>query len=827
MAEKTKIWKPILFGILLVGCVVIAFEVGQRMAPPANTDTGESSEDTDGVGSDEKESAVKWWTCSMHPQVKLPSGDMKCPICFMELIPMEEGGGEEGIPEISFSERARFLAEVETLPVEVKEVTKSVLLVGKIQPDETKLAMITAWVPGRLERLFVDYTGMEVRKGDHLVELYSPELYSAQQELLQAISSFGEMKGSKSELLLNTSESLIGSAKEKLVRLGLTTQQVEEIIEKREPVDTLTIYSPASGIITARQGTEGEYVKEGSMIYTIADLSEVWLLMDAYESDVEWLHYGQTVEFETEAYPGETFTGTLSFISPVLDERSRTVTLRVNVPNGDLRLKPGMFASAKIRAVPSTGGKVIAPEMMGKWICPMHPEVVEEFFGHCPICQMPLETAESLGYVVHPGSQDLPLVIPDTAPLVTGKRAIVYVEKKKEDGIYYEGRVVELGPRADGYYLVESGLEEGDVVVTKGNFKIDSALQIQAKTSMMNPADTTEAVPEAPAEAKDKYKPVAIPKEFSDAVNLVLTAYLSLQEALAADSFEKAKGAANELSQAAESLGKRHLSGNSHNRWMEDTQSLKESSVVTAQTGEIEKMRESFYPLSKAVETFVRHFGHDLDSPLRRAFCPMALDGGATWLQVDETIANPYYGASMLRCGEIQETYPATSDVKEGDAPKELPKDLAEKVKTVLDTYLDLQAALAGDSFENAEKAADVLGKESSGLPNGTSDWEAKAQWDTDVNGLKESASKVSEATEIETLREHFYPLSEALENLVRDFGNVREEPIRWAFCPMALEGGAYWLQTEETIANPYFGASMLRCGEIKATYPSQVADKE
>src|SRR5690606_11943573 len=114
----------------------------------------------------------------MHPSVKLPSGDMKCPICFMELIPVEEGEGGGDIPSLKLSDRARFLAEVETAPVEMREVPKTLRLVGKIKPDETRLSVISAWVPGRLERLFVDYTGMEVRKGDHLVQLYSPELYS-------------------------------------------------------------------------------------------------------------------------------------------------------------------------------------------------------------------------------------------------------------------------------------------------------------------------------------------------------------------------------------------------------------------------------------------------------------------------------------------------------------------------------------------------------------------------------------------------------------------------------------------------------------------------
>ncbi|MCA9447650.1 MAG: DUF3347 domain-containing protein, partial [Candidatus Omnitrophica bacterium] len=547
-----------------------------------------------------------------------------------------------------------------------------------------------------------------------------------------------------------------------------------------------------------------------------------------YESDMEWLHYGQTVEFETEAYPGETFTGTLSFISPVLDERSRTVTLRVNVSNEDLRLKPGMFASAAIRAIPSSGGKVIAPEMMGKWICPMHPEVVEDFFGYCPVCEMPLETAKSLGYVAHVSPQDLPLVIPETAPLITGERAIVYVERKDDEGVHYEGRSVVLGPNADGYYIVEAGLEEGERIVTAGNFKIDSALQIQDKPSMMNPKYSHQPSSTQSEDGKrQEYNPVAIPQEFSARVQPVLTAYLNLQESLAGDSFEESKKAATNLVNSLGELSKLHLSGDSHDRWMQDIESLQEASSSLSNTEDIEKMREAFYPMSKEVETFVRHFGHDFDFPLRRAFCPMALDNGATWLQKEETIANPYYGASMLRCGEIQETYPSTTEARGEAKSITLPEGLEQKMGDVLESYLNLQEALASDSFEKAKKAADELAKFADALPEGPSDWEAKKKWNDDLIELKKSSGKVSEAEEIEKMREVFYPLSESLDALVRHFGNIGSVPIRLAFCPMALDGGAYWLQSGETIANPYYGASMLRCGEIKATYESLVADKE
>jgi len=213
----------------------------------------------------------------------------------------------------------------------------------------------------------------------------------------------------------------------------------------------------------------------------------VWVYLDAYESDMMWIRYGQEVEFETEAYPGEVFAGTISFIDPVLNAKTRTVKLRVDVENPDGKLKPEMFVRAVVRAKVAQGGRVMDEAMAGKWICPMHPDVVKDGAGSCDICGMDLVTTESLGYVKVDAPKEAPLIIPASAPLITGKRAVVYVQLRDKEKPTYEGREVVLGPRAGDYYIVKSGLDEGEIVVTKGNFKIDSALQIRAKPSMMNP----------------------------------------------------------------------------------------------------------------------------------------------------------------------------------------------------------------------------------------------------------------------------------------------------------------------------------------------------
>ncbi len=233
---------------------------------------------------------------------------------------------------------------------------------------------------------------------------------------------------------------------------------------------------------------EGDRVRTGDRIYTVADLSHLWVQMDAYESDLAWLRYGQKVEFTTEAYPGEVFKGKIAFIDPVLNKETRTVKVRVNVSNEDGRLKPEMFVRAVVQSRVASGGRILDASLAGKWISPMHPEIVKDEPGNCDICGMPLVRAETLGYVTaEPSDSAKPLVIPVSAALLTGTRAIVYVQVPDAEEPTYNGREIVLGPRAGDYYLVKAGLKEGELVVTNGNFKLDSALQISAKPSMMTP----------------------------------------------------------------------------------------------------------------------------------------------------------------------------------------------------------------------------------------------------------------------------------------------------------------------------------------------------
>ncbi|MBU1626063.1 efflux RND transporter periplasmic adaptor subunit, partial [bacterium] len=243
--------------------------------------------------------------------------------------------------------------------------------------------------------------------------------------------------------------------------------------------------------VTQKNALEGMYVTTGTNIYTIADLTHLWVTLDAYESDLIWLHYGQKIEFEVEAFPGKKFMGRISFINPVLDESTRTIKIRVNINNSDGRLKPGMFVRAIVKAKLNDKANLIDNELIGKWICPMHPEIIKDLSGNCDICGMSLRSVEEFGFMKSDKDISPPLVISASAPLITGKRAIVYVQDPKKEAPTYIGREIVLGPKAGDYYIVRSGLSEGDLVVVNGNFKIDSALQISAKPSMMNPEGGT------------------------------------------------------------------------------------------------------------------------------------------------------------------------------------------------------------------------------------------------------------------------------------------------------------------------------------------------
>ncbi|UCE02354.1 MAG: efflux RND transporter periplasmic adaptor subunit [Candidatus Latescibacterota bacterium] len=613
------------------------------------------------------------WTCSMHPQIQLPKPG-QCPICAMDLIPLEAPDPTDVPRQLVMTEAARRLAEIRTVVVGHHQPETTIRMTGKVEYDETRVVHVTARVPGRLDRLYVDYTGIRVRRGDHMVDLYSPDLLAAQQELLEAQRAVERLAQSDLAVMQQTSRATLDAARDKLRLWGLTDAQIAEIEERGKPTDHVTIYAPIGGIVIEKPVAEGTYVGEGTRIYTIADLERLWVLLDAYESDMSWTRYGQEVLFETEADPGKLFTGVVSFIDPVLHEATRTVKVRVNVDNRDGRLKPGMFVRAQVRAQVDAAGHVVDPRIAGKWICPMHPEVVKNSRGSCSECGMDLVSAESLGYVPEP-EEAHDLVVPASAVLITGTRAVVYVEVPETTQPTYEGREILLGPRAGEFYLVRSGLRAGERVVTNGAFKIDSALQIQARPSMMSPKDggTTPghgshgSVPTpSPQEERRGAAPAASSRErqagphvFVVSLTALFQRYFEVQEALAADELGRAQAQFARLAHETQLVSHDVLQEPARAEWREFATRIVDASSSGESAANLKTARSAFDDLSKAVIAVEEQFGHAGPATHYRIHCPMAFDNrGADWLQKDDTLRNPYFGKTMLRCGTTEARHP-------------------------------------------------------------------------------------------------------------------------------------------------------------------------
>jgi len=620
--------------VLIAVAIIAAFGLGLVLRGGGDAPTSNE------VHGQEDHAAETTWTCSMHPHIKLPKPG-KCPICFMDLIPLDSGGDEEGLSPstLVLSESAAALAEIQTAVVERRRAKARVRLIGKVDFDETLYKSIAAWVPGRIDTLFVDFTGTEVKRGQRLVSLYSPELYAAQTELLNAIQANRDLQASRDSLMRSTAAATVTSARERLRLWGLDSARIRQIEQSGQARHHMDITSPLGGVVIHKKAVEGMYVKTGSPIYTVADLSRVWVTLDAYESDLVWLKEGQNIDFSVEAVPGRRFQGTITFIDPVLNNRTRTTMVRLNVDNSERLLKPGMFVNANVEA-----------EVLG-------------------------------GHAGQDGG-NMPLVIPASAPLITGKRAVVYVRLPESDKPAFEGREVVLGPRAGDSYIVISGLSEGEQVVTKGNFKIDSALQIQAKPSMMNPTGggpvpghnhggspargTSSETMEMPSETGPTASFDA-PEEFRAQLGAVLKSYLNLQAALAADDQAAAGAAAGSAGDALSAVDMTLVDGEGHMAWMKDEKLLRDSFAAVAGAAGIEVQREHLLGLTGQLWNTLRRFGYSQDDPVRLFNCPMADGGnGGDWIQLETTTANPYFGAAMLLCGDQTDSLVTSESRKEG-----------------------------------------------------------------------------------------------------------------------------------------------------------------
>ncbi len=364
------------------------------------------------------------WTCAMHPQIRMPEPG-KCPICGMDLIPLNQSEVYVDSAEVHLTPEAAQLANVLTSMVGRQKPVKEVRLYGKVQADERRLQSQVAQIPGRIEKLMVNYTGESVHKGQTLAILWSPELETAQQELIEA---------SKTKL---EQPEIYEASKERLLQWKLTGEQISQLESSGKVQNNVEVVSTTSGIVTSRNVNNGDYVQKGSVLFDVADLSVLWIMFDAYESDIQFIKVGDKINFTIQAFPGSTFSGRISFIDPVLDPVTRVIKVRVEANNSSGKLKPEMFATGIISAGLKDYGDAV--------------------------------------------------IIPQTAVLWTGKRSIVYVRQPQYNEPVFKMREISLGPMLGDSYIVTDGLAEGEEIVTQGAFSVDAAAQLEGKPSMMNP----------------------------------------------------------------------------------------------------------------------------------------------------------------------------------------------------------------------------------------------------------------------------------------------------------------------------------------------------
>ncbi|MDD4516158.1 efflux RND transporter periplasmic adaptor subunit [Massilibacteroides sp.] len=412
---KTNYGKPALF-------LVVGLLIGWLLFHQTDSTVVEQSKENVKAASGKK----IVWVSAMHPHIRSDKPG-KCPICGMDLVPMEEDADGNLIDPsaLVMTEQAMRLADVETVVVQSGTASKRLRLYGKVQADERTKQTLSSHIPGRIERLDLNYTGEIVQKGQVIGTVYSPELVTAQKELLEAIQ-MGE-----------SGQVLVEASRNKLKQWKLTEEQIRKIEHSGQPITNFPVLSEFSGVVLGKRVNEGDYVTQGSALYDVSDLSHVWILFDVYERDLQWIKKGDRITFSAEAMPGKEFEGKVSFIEPVLDPSTRTVKVRIEFANTNRQFKPEMFVTGILDS--------------------------------------------KTGKTEH-------LIVPNSAVLWTGERSIVYVKDPEADKPTFHLREIKLGASLGDSWIVENGLNAGEQLVVKGTFEVDASAQLAGKASMMTHA---------------------------------------------------------------------------------------------------------------------------------------------------------------------------------------------------------------------------------------------------------------------------------------------------------------------------------------------------
>jgi Cu(I)/Ag(I) efflux system membrane fusion protein len=539
----------------------------------------------------------------MHPWIKSDKPG-RCTICGMELSPVFEGDkgfdAAEGI--VTLGSNVIQVINVQSTEVKRRPLRRTLRVSGTIDDNDARHRIVSAYVDGRIDRLYVNFVGAEVVAGQPLATFYSPMLLAAEREYV-ALRRPQPKDGSTSPAADQTR--MLDATAQRLKRYGLNDTQLEALGRKSESDIHSELLAPMSGTVVARWVYEGQYVKEGEKLFELADFSTMWFLFDAYERDLAWIRQGQKVEVTTPAVPGKSFAGSVVFIDPNLKEMTRSAKVRVELANPLIE----------------TNG-VKRRELFHK----LYADAVVQ-----------VETPEVL-------------LVPRVTVLSPGAVPVVYVDK---GGGAYEQRKLRLGRAGDDDYEVLDGLAEGERVVTQGNMLIDAQAQLNATANQGDAGhdhgthgpDTTAASPALPA--------------LTDAQRKVAQDFLTLANAitasLAADNLTVFNAEAEKTHALIPAVA---AAFPTESPWHSLVGKVETSGHV-ASANDLKSARKNFHPLSAAAVEFTKALRkQDTEFKSLKIYrCPMTKDSfpgaprTAEWIQMQPEIRNPYFGAEMLDCG--------------------------------------------------------------------------------------------------------------------------------------------------------------------------------
>jgi Cu(I)/Ag(I) efflux system membrane fusion protein len=537
------------------------------------------------------------WTCSMHSQImQAEAGD--CPICGMDLIPAETSAEGLNANEFKLTKNAMALANIQTSVVgnsTSKDAT--IKLSGKIAENEDANVVQASYFSGRIELLNISSTGEEVRKGQLLATIYSPELFAAQQELITASS------------LKESQPALYKAVRNKLKLWKISESQINEIEISKKVQQNFPIYATVSGTVSEKLMKQGDYVKQGQALFKITNLNTVWALFDVYEKQIELFKKGQKIMIITNAYPNKEFKATVDFIHPTFNSATRTVKLRVVLNNKNREFKTGMFVEGTIE-------NIISDKEQG-------------------------------------------LMIPSSALLWTGERSVVYLKTNPDEPIF-EMKEITIGKQLGEQYEVIDGLQRGDEIVTNGTFTVDASAQLQGKKSMMNKEGGKTMTGheghlgmEMSTTTKNERLKVSV--KFQEQLKMIFNNYIKLKDALVKDDADdviiEAKNTLSSLTKVDIKLLKDEKALAD---WMVLNKEIESSVSSISEETNIKAQRSHFKRLSMHLISTIEIFG--INEKVYSQYCPMAdNNNGAYWLSEQEKVINPYFGKAMLTCGEVKQ----------------------------------------------------------------------------------------------------------------------------------------------------------------------------